>query len=80
MSKADKHVLDRIYKTAETPEEWRATVTKMVGFAEGSGNAFQPGEDEQIIAYLSATQTPDAVDQRKAKVAAAPPAIPSIAK
>jgi ferredoxin-NADP reductase len=65
------HNLDRVYKTSQTPEEWRATVTRMVGFAEGSGNAFQPGEDQQIIAYLSATQTPDAVDQRKAEVAAA---------
>jgi ferredoxin-NADP reductase len=65
------HSLDRVYKTAETPGEWRATVTKMVGFAEGSANAFQPGEDQQIIAYLSATQTPDAVDQRKAQVTAA---------
>jgi ferredoxin-NADP reductase len=65
------HTLDRVYKTAATPEEWRAIVTRMVGFAEGSGNAFQPGEDEQIIAYLSATQTPDAVDRRKAQAAAA---------
>jgi ferredoxin-NADP reductase/mono/diheme cytochrome c family protein len=65
------HSLDRIYKTAQTPENWRATVTRMVGFAEGSGNAIQPGEDEQIIAYLSATQTPDAIDRRKAQVAAA---------
>jgi ferredoxin-NADP reductase len=65
------HSLDRVYKTAETPEEWRATVYRMVAFAEGSGNAFQPGEDEQIIGYLSATQTPYAVNQRKAQVAAA---------
>ncbi len=65
------HSLDRFYKTAETPEEWRATVYRMVAFAQGSGNAFQPGEDEQIIGYLSATQTPDAVNQRKAQVAAA---------
>jgi ferredoxin-NADP reductase len=65
------HSLDRVYKTAETPEKWRATVTQMVGFAEGSGNAFHPGEDQQIIAYLSATQTPDAVNRRKAQVAAA---------
>jgi ferredoxin-NADP reductase len=43
----------------------------MVGFAEGSGNAFQPGEDQQIIAYLSATQTPDAVNQRRAQATAA---------
>jgi ferredoxin-NADP reductase/mono/diheme cytochrome c family protein len=65
------HSLDRVYKTAETPEGWRATVTRMVGLAEGSGNAFQSGEDQQIIAYLSATQTPEAVDQRRAQAAAA---------
>jgi len=65
------HSLDRVYKTAQTPEEWRATVAEMVGFADGGANAFHPGEDEQIIAYLSATQTPDAVDQRKAQVTAA---------
>jgi ferredoxin-NADP reductase/mono/diheme cytochrome c family protein len=65
------HSLDRVYKTAQTPEEWRATVAEMVGFADGGANAFHPGEDEQIIAYLSATQTPDAVDQRKAQATAA---------
>jgi ferredoxin-NADP reductase len=65
------HNLDRVYKTAATPEKWRAIVTRMVGFAEASGNAFQPGEDQQIIAYLSATQSPDAVRQRKAQAAAA---------
>ena len=53
------HSLDRVYKTAETPEEWNATVARMVSYAAGSGNALQPGEDEQIIKYLSATQTPD---------------------
>ena len=61
------HSLDRVYKTTETPEEWRTTVDRMVAFAKGSGNAIQPGEDEQIIAYLSATQTPEAVNQRKAQ-------------
>ncbi len=65
------HSLDRVYKTAETPEEWRATVNRMVAFAEGSVNAFQPGEDEQIITYLSATQTPGAVNRRRIHVAAA---------
>ena len=65
------HTLDRVYKTAETPEEWSATVTRMVSYAAGSAGAIQPGEDEQIIAYLSATQTPDAVNQRKAQAAAA---------
>jgi ferredoxin-NADP reductase/mono/diheme cytochrome c family protein len=65
------HSLDRVYKTAETPDEWRATVDRMVAFAEGSGNAFQPGEDEQIISYLSAAQTPDAASERKTQVDAA---------
>jgi ferredoxin-NADP reductase len=65
------HSLDRVYKTAETPDEWRTTVYRMVAFAQGSGNAFQPGEDEQIIGYLSATQTPDAVNRRRAQVTTA---------
>jgi ferredoxin-NADP reductase/mono/diheme cytochrome c family protein len=65
------HTLDRVYKTTETPEEWSATVTRMVSYAAGSAGAIQPGEDQQIIAYLSATQTPDAVNQRKARAAAA---------
>ena len=65
------HSLDRIYKTAEAPQEWRATVTRMVSYAAGSTGAIQPGEDQQIIAYLSATQTPDAVNRRQAQAAAA---------
>ena len=65
------HSLDRVYKTAETPEEWSATVTRMVSYAAGSSGGFQPGEDRQIVAYLSATQTPDAVDQRTALASAA---------
>jgi ferredoxin-NADP reductase len=65
------HSLDRVYKTAETPEQWRTTIDRMVAFAAGSGNAFHPGEDEQIIAYLAATQTPDAVNRRKARALAA---------
>src|SRR5260370_18700342 len=43
----------------------------MVSYAGGSSGAFQPGEDRQIIAYLSATQTPDGVNGRKAQGAAA---------
>ena len=65
------HSLDRVYMTAETPEEWSATVTRMVSYAAGSAGAIQPGEDQQIIAYLSATQTPDAVNQRQAQAAEA---------
>ncbi len=64
------HSLDRVYKAAETPEEWSATVARMVSYAAGSAGAIQPGEDQQIIAYLSATQTPDAVNQRRAQAAA----------
>jgi ferredoxin-NADP reductase len=60
------HSLDRVYKTSETPQEWSATVARMVSYAAGSAGAIQPGEDQQIIAYLSATQTPDAVNQRQA--------------
>ena len=39
----------------------------MVGYAAGSTGAPQPGEDQQIIEYLSATQTPEAVAQRRAQ-------------
>src|SRR3984957_5480571 len=38
------HSLDRVYKTAITPEEWGDTVARMVGLADGSSNAFQPDE------------------------------------
>jgi hypothetical protein len=44
------HSLDRVYKTAEAPGEWRATVARMAAYATGSANAFQPGEEEQIVA------------------------------
>jgi len=65
------HGLERVYKTTETPAEWRATVTRMVSYAAGSAGALQPGEDQQIITYLSATQTPDAVNRRQAQAAEA---------
>jgi ferredoxin-NADP reductase len=63
------HTLDRVYKTAKTPAEWRETVAEMVNNAQTDGNAgiFLPGEDQQIINFLSATQTPDAVNRRKAQ-------------
>jgi hypothetical protein len=64
------HSLDRVYTTGETPQEWSATVSRMISYAAGSAGAIQPGEDQQIIAYLSATQTPNAVKQRLAHVAA----------
>ena len=64
------HGLDRVYTTAETPQEWSATVTRMVSYAAGSAGTIQPGEEQQIIAYLSATQTPEAVKRRLTQVAA----------
>jgi len=67
------HSLDRVYKAAKTPADWRSTVAQMVSNAQSDGRAgaFQPGEDQQIIDFLSATQTPDAVNRRKAQVVAA---------
>ncbi len=65
------HSLDRVYKATETPDSWREIVTRMVGYAAGSAGALQPGEDQQIIEYLAATQTPEAVAQRKARSSAA---------
>ena len=65
------HSLDRVYKAVETPAQWREIVTRMVGYAAGSTGALQPGEDERIIEYLSRTQTPEAVAQRKAQADAA---------
>ncbi len=64
------HSLDRVYTRGETPQEWSATVSRMVSYAAGSAGAIQPGEDQQIIAYLSATQTPEAVKRRLAQAAA----------
>ena len=65
------HSLDRVYKAVETPDHWREIVTRMVGYAAGSAGALQPGEDQKIIDYLSATQTPEAAAQRKAEATAA---------
>jgi ferredoxin-NADP reductase len=64
------HSLDRVYKAVETPEKWREIVTRMVGYASGSSGALQPGEDQKIIDYLSATRSPAAVSQRKAQTSA----------
>ena len=65
------HGLDRVYATTETPAEWSETVSRMVSYAAGSAGAIQPGEDQQIIAYLSATQTPEAVKRKLAQAATA---------
>jgi glycine betaine catabolism B len=67
------HTLDRVYKTAESPAEWRATVNKMVNEAQTDGNPgiFHPGEDQQIVDFLSKTQTPEAVSQRQERASMA---------
>jgi ferredoxin-NADP reductase len=65
------HTLDRVYKTVQTPDQWRETVSRMVAYAADGTGALQPGEDQQIIDYLSANQTPVAATQRKAQAAAA---------
>jgi ferredoxin-NADP reductase len=65
------HTLDRVYKTVQTPEQWPETVGRMVAYAADGTGALQPREDQQIIDYLSATQTPAAATQRKAQAAAA---------
>jgi ferredoxin-NADP reductase len=65
------HSLDRVYKTVETPDQWREIVDRMVEYAAGSAGALGPGEDQKIIDYLSATQTPEAAAKRKAEATAA---------
>jgi hypothetical protein len=65
------HSLDRVYKTVQTSEKWRETVNRMVQYASGSAGALQPGEDAEIISYLSLTQTPEAANLKKAQVDAA---------
>ncbi|MGA2597769.1 MAG: photosystem P840 reaction-center cytochrome c-551 [Bryobacteraceae bacterium] len=68
------HGLDRVYTATKTQVEWSATVARMAGYAAGSAGAIQPGEDQQIIGYLSATRTPDSGKRSLAQAAASPPA------
>jgi ferredoxin-NADP reductase len=67
------HSLDRVYKTAKTPPEWSATVTRMINLAAGSVNAIPSGEEQQIVAYLSATQTPDSINRKTVQTEAKVP-------
>ena len=62
------HNLDRVFVTVQSPEDWRETVAQMADYAAGSTAALQAEDQKQIIDYLSNTQTPDAVKQRKAQV------------
>jgi len=63
------HNLDRVYGTVQTADEWKATVEKMVAFAADSNGAFQPGEAQRILRYLSATQTPEGTARRSPRSA-----------
>jgi ferredoxin-NADP reductase len=60
------HALDRVYETSKTAAGWDATVTRMVKYAHGTEGFFKPGQAEQIVQFLSATQTPEAVQTRAA--------------
>jgi hypothetical protein len=62
------HNLDRVFVTVQSPEDWRKTVARMTDYAAGSTAALRAEEQKQIIDYLSNTQTPEAVKQRKAQV------------
>ncbi len=59
------HQLDRVYRSKFSPKQWQETVTRMVGYARGTDGFFKPGEAQQIIRFLSKTQTPEAVAARR---------------
>jgi ferredoxin-NADP reductase/mono/diheme cytochrome c family protein len=59
------HQLDRVYKSEFSPKQWQDTVTRTVGYARGADGFFKPGEYQQIIRFLSKTQTPEAVAARR---------------
>jgi ferredoxin-NADP reductase/mono/diheme cytochrome c family protein len=59
------HELDRVYKSEFSPKQWQDAVTRMVGYARGIDGFFKPGEGQQIIRFLSNTQTPEAVTARR---------------
>jgi ferredoxin-NADP reductase/mono/diheme cytochrome c family protein len=59
------HQLDRVYRSEFNPNQWQNTVARMVGYARGTDGFFKPGEAQQIIRFLSKTQTPEAVAARR---------------
>jgi len=61
------HTLERTYQAAKSSDQWRDTVGRMVVYAEEVDGLFKPGEDERIIQFLDATQTPEAVKARASK-------------
>ncbi len=71
------HNLDRVYQSRQSPEDWRMTVQRMVAYARGTEGFFKPGEDERIIQFLSATQTPEAAAARLSVTAEAAPEGPA---
>jgi ferredoxin-NADP reductase len=58
------HALDRTYQSVKSAAEWKETVRRMVKYARGTEGFFKPGEDERIVQFLSATQTPEAAQAR----------------
>lgn len=56
------HDLERTFTVTKTPEEWQATVARMVAYS--PPDHFRTGETDEIIAYLSEKQTPQAVAKR----------------
>jgi ferredoxin-NADP reductase/mono/diheme cytochrome c family protein len=70
------HELDRVYKSEFSPKQWQDTVTRMVGYARGIDGFFKPGEYQQIIRFLSKTQTPEAVAVRRLQSASVTPESP----
>ena len=64
------HQLDRVYRSEFSAQKWQKTVTRMVGYARGTDGFFKSGEAQQIIQFLSKTQTPEAVAARRLQSAA----------
>ena len=62
------HTLDRVYELRQSPEYWRTTVQRMVDYARGTDGFFKPGEEERIVQFLSATQTPESAAARLSTV------------
>ncbi|KAF0248759.1 MAG: HCP oxidoreductase, partial [bacterium] len=58
------------YSAKKNADEWRATVVRMVAYAQGNG-VFKTGDDEAITKFLAETQTPEAVQKRTEMVAQA---------
>ncbi len=67
------HQLDRVYRSEFSPQKWQETVTRMVVYARGTDGFFKPGDAQQIIQFLSKTQTPEAVAARRLQTASLGP-------